>query len=95
MLSKSINHFIDGLPESADDSGIIKTIIALGHGLDCTVLAEGVETPAQAQWLAENNCHYATGYFFARPMPGKKLEEWLLTSGHLEHAGMALLSNKA
>lgn len=72
--------FIDGIPANSEDCGIVKTIIALGDGLDCDVLAEGVETPEQAQWLAENGCGYATGYLFARPMPAAKLEAWLLES---------------
>ncbi len=72
--------FVAGLPDDIDDCGIVKAIVALGLGLDCVVLAEGVETPVQADWLAKNNCFYATGYLYAKPMPAAEFEAWLIAS---------------
>jgi len=39
-----------------------------------------VESAVQAAWLVENGCRYATGYFYARPMPVREFEEWLSRS---------------
>ena len=47
----------------------MRTIIELGHDLGLVVVAEGVETEAQRDCLAEMDCDFAQGYFFARPMP--------------------------
>ena len=38
-----------------------------------TVLAEGVETPEQAQWLTESGCDYLQGFYFSRPIPKKRI----------------------
>ena len=48
---------------------IVATIIALGRVLNLTVIAEGVETAAQLDFLKERACNEMQGYFFARPMP--------------------------
>lgn len=69
--------FIDGLPDDSDNSGIVRGIVALGRGLGCQVLAEGVESAGQAAWLGENACDSATGYHYARPMTAAQFERWL------------------
>ncbi|GAC1309165.1 MAG: hypothetical protein NVSMB21_15370 [Vulcanimicrobiaceae bacterium] len=72
--------FVDGLPENGDDRGIVQGIVALGAALDCTVLAEGVETVAQARWLATNGCRYGTGFLYARPMDADRFATWMRDS---------------
>ncbi|MCM1984804.1 EAL domain-containing protein [Lyngbya confervoides] len=54
-----------GHPDSRE---IVKTIVTLAHNLGLDVVAEGVETQAQAQLLKAMGCEYAQGYHFARPM---------------------------
>ncbi len=54
-----------GHPESRE---IVKTIIMLAHNLNLDVVAEGIETQAQAQLLKEMNCEYGQGYLYARPV---------------------------
>jgi EAL domain-containing protein (putative c-di-GMP-specific phosphodiesterase class I) len=51
-----------------NDSAIVKTILALGQTLGMKVIAEGVETLAQKEFLMENGCHSFQGYWFSRPV---------------------------
>jgi EAL domain-containing protein (putative c-di-GMP-specific phosphodiesterase class I) len=60
--------FIQDIPCDAAGMEIAAAVIRLGHSLDVDVLAEGVETEAQAEFLARAGCRYAQGYLFARPL---------------------------
>ena len=55
---------------------VMRSIVSLGHDLDLTVVAEGVEGADQARWLAEVGCDEAQGYHFAVPMAPADLEAW-------------------
>ena len=59
--------FVMDADKNSDDAEIVRTILALGKSLKLQVVAEGVETPAQAQLLAEHGCDVFQGYLFARP----------------------------
>ena len=61
--------FIRDIPQSADDMAISAAIIAMGHSMGLSVLAEGVETPAQLAFLQERGCNTYQGYFCSRPLP--------------------------
>ena len=61
--------FVSGLPEDTDDAAITRSIIAMAHSLRLKVLAEGVETDAQLQFLREHGCDEMQGYLRGRPMP--------------------------
>jgi diguanylate cyclase (GGDEF)-like protein len=61
--------FVSRMTEDAGSLEIVHTIVTLAHGLRLGVIAEGVETPDQAEMLREMGCEYAQGYFFARPLP--------------------------
>jgi predicted signal transduction protein with EAL and GGDEF domain len=67
--------FVTGLPASAENASIANAILSLGSALDLTVVAEGVETEAQAQWLREHGCAIAQGYLFSRPVPESRFAE--------------------
>ncbi len=69
--------FVDGLPEDADDVSISATIINLAHSLNMFVVAEGVENKEQLSLLKDLGCDMIQGYYFSRPLPIKKLEEWI------------------
>ena len=69
--------FVSGLPEDPDDAAIARTIISLGKTLGLKVLAEGVETPAQRDFLLREGCDEAQGYLFARPLTAEQLEAML------------------
>ncbi|HET8791174.1 MAG TPA: EAL domain-containing protein [Modicisalibacter sp.] len=61
--------FIAGLPNSAEDRAIIESLLTLCRGFGRVVCAEGIETPAQLDFLRRLNCARAQGYLLARPGP--------------------------
>ena len=60
-----------------NDAAIAKTIVALGHSLGMNVIAEGVETREQRDFLANHGCHAYQGYFFSRPLALAQFENYL------------------
>ncbi|MCB1865260.1 MAG: EAL domain-containing protein [Chromatiales bacterium] len=69
--------FVSNLPESDPDCVIVETVTALGSGLGLEVIAEGVETEAQAAMLTGIGCDALQGYLIARPGPLRSLAPWL------------------
>ena len=65
--------FVRDLPDNQSDCAISNTIIALGLNLNMEVLAEGVETEAQRDFLAASGCQVFQGYLFGKPMSGEDL----------------------
>ncbi len=65
--------FVLHLPDDARDAAIARSIIALGARMGFEVLAEGVETAAQRDFLLAEGCHQAQGYWFGRPRPAEEL----------------------
>ncbi len=61
--------FVRDLTEDSDDAAIVTAIIGLAHNLRLEVIAEGVETAAQLDYLRSQGCDEAQGYFFSRPVP--------------------------
>ncbi|HTV08470.1 MAG TPA: EAL domain-containing protein [Candidatus Aquilonibacter sp.] len=68
--------FVSRCPEDANAASIVRTVIAMAHGLRMDVVAEGVETEEQQRFLAWRRCDQAQGYFYGRPMPLQQLVEW-------------------
>jgi EAL domain-containing protein (putative c-di-GMP-specific phosphodiesterase class I) len=60
--------FIDDLPKNIHDQKVVKAIIALSKSLGYKVIAEGIETEAQEQFLYENQCDIGQGYYFSKPL---------------------------
>lgn len=69
--------FVRDLPMDANDLAIATAIVALGHSLGLTVVAEGVETETQADALLNLGCDIGQGYLYSRPMPAEKVEQYL------------------
>lgn len=67
--------FVRDIEEDLNDRAIIKTISAIAKSLDFNLIAEGVENKEQKELLIELECENFQGYYFAKPMPTKKLEE--------------------
>ncbi len=66
--------FVRNLLSSREDQAICQSVIGLGQALGLRVIAEGVETQEQADWLREHGCDQAQGYLFARPAPSHEIE---------------------
>jgi len=64
--------FIKDLPGDGDDAGITQAIIAVAHSLRLGVIAEGVETAEQLDFLRTNGCDEMQGYLFSRPLPAEQ-----------------------
>lgn len=69
--------FVRDLPHCSRAVAVAKTVLSLGHGLDLTVVAEGVETVEQLEFLREAGCDVAQGYLISRPLPADKFLSWL------------------
>jgi EAL domain-containing protein (putative c-di-GMP-specific phosphodiesterase class I) len=65
--------FVQTLLTQPGDAAVARSVIALGHSLGLTVIAEGVETAEQRNLLAELGCDGFQGYFFGRPSPANDL----------------------
>jgi diguanylate cyclase (GGDEF)-like protein/PAS domain S-box-containing protein len=61
--------FIIGLPYDVQDNAIVKVIVMLAQALNLKVVAEGVETEEQLNFLIENHCDYIQGYYYSKPVP--------------------------
>jgi EAL domain-containing protein (putative c-di-GMP-specific phosphodiesterase class I) len=66
--------FVDGLPEDGDDVAITRTILALAQHMGLEVVAEGVETTCQRDFLIAQNCQAFQGFLFGRPAPVAEFE---------------------
>lgn len=71
--------FMDEIEHSREARAVARAVIALGQALDIAVLAEGIETRAQLDFLIEEGCTYAQGYLLGRPAPLSDLP-WAATA---------------
>jgi EAL domain-containing protein (putative c-di-GMP-specific phosphodiesterase class I) len=71
--------FITELVNVENDAAIARAIINLGHSLNLEVLAEGVETELQKDFIITHGCDYAQGYYFKPPQKAEDLTEFLAT----------------
>jgi diguanylate cyclase (GGDEF)-like protein len=76
-LLKVDRSFVMHADRQEEDAQILKTIVALGRALRLRVVAEGIETAAQAALLGEVGCDQGQGYHFSRPLPAQELSAWL------------------
>ena len=81
--------FIKDIPTEADDMAITKGVIALGHSLRLKVVAEGVETKEQQDFLRSNDCDEMQGYLFSKPLPAEEVTA--LLKGHSPKQNLTVL----
>jgi PAS domain S-box-containing protein/diguanylate cyclase (GGDEF)-like protein len=61
--------FVDGTPHNQKNAALVRAVVGMAHGLGLTVVAEGVETAAQRDFLVDVGCDLLQGFFFSRPVP--------------------------
>ncbi|MEM9266267.1 MAG: EAL domain-containing protein [Cyanobacteria bacterium P01_F01_bin.13] len=69
--------FVQDIPNAPNDMAIAEAIIALGQALDIKIIAEGVETEKQAEFLKMKGCHEAQGYLYSHPLSAAEIEQKL------------------
>jgi diguanylate cyclase (GGDEF)-like protein/PAS domain S-box-containing protein len=69
--------FIKNVASDKDDSVLIKAIIAMAHGLGLQVIAEGVETKEQLQFIQQEQCDLVQGYFYSKPLTAAKFSLYI------------------
>jgi diguanylate cyclase (GGDEF)-like protein len=79
--------FISHLGHGESTTAIVNAIVGLAHNLSMTIVAEGVETEAQAEFLAAIKCDAAQGYFFGRPAPAAVAAKYLQPSYGFQQLG--------
>jgi len=75
--------FIKGISSNSNDAKVVSASIALGRYLEKTLVAEGVESQDQYDFLAHHRCEEMQGYFFSRPLPPAEFERWCVMSDRL------------
>ena len=77
--------FVADVLTDPNDAAIARTIVALGQSMGLSVMAEGVETEAQRDFLLQNGCHAYQGYLFSRPLAIEQFDAFLAgrTPAHL------------
>jgi EAL domain-containing protein (putative c-di-GMP-specific phosphodiesterase class I)/ActR/RegA family two-component response regulator len=76
--------FIDHVISDPNDAVIVQATIAMAHSIGLTVIAEGVETQAQASYLRTLHCDQIQGYYFSRPLPVAEVSKLLHSSARLD-----------
>ena len=69
--------FVGKVTDDEGDAAIVRSLIAMAHNLNLEVIAEGVETTAQAAFLLNHKCEEAQGYLYAKPLPAFEFEAYL------------------
>lgn len=75
--------FVQNLEDSQEDRAIARTIIELGRGLGLKVLAEGVETAGQKEFIYSSGCELMQGYLFSKPVRAEDVELLLKNQAHM------------
>ena len=73
--------FVTGLPRNENDAVLARAIIAMARSLGVEIIAEGIETPEQRDFLREAGCQVGQGYLFSRPKPPDEIRAFMKGGG--------------
>jgi diguanylate cyclase (GGDEF)-like protein/PAS domain S-box-containing protein len=73
--------FVDDIIYHSNQGMMVKTIIDMGLNLQFNVIAEGIETEEQVNFLKQNECEIGQGYYFSQPLSADRMKEFLLKNG--------------
>jgi len=68
---------LQDIPGDIDDESIVSAVIHIAKSLNLNIIAEGVETSPQQDFLLEHGCMHAQGYLYTRPMPKNRFEYYI------------------
>lgn len=74
--------FVRTLPEDKHSAAVVQAVVTLSESLGKTIVAEGIETPQQAAYLAKAGCHIGQGYYYGKPVPGEEIAVKLANFDH-------------
>ncbi|MBX3115645.1 MAG: EAL domain-containing protein [Fimbriimonadaceae bacterium] len=78
--------FISNVLQDEDTRALVRAITGLADDLSISVVAEGVETSEQRDYLSSVNCRYGQGYLFCRPQSSEDIETFIRSSSHAHHS---------
>jgi EAL domain-containing protein (putative c-di-GMP-specific phosphodiesterase class I) len=78
--------FVSEIGVNSKGMQILKSIVELAHALDLSVIAEGVETEQQRDFLKQLSCSAAQGYLFGKAIPAKNVQEFIMNARRIRGA---------
>jgi diguanylate cyclase (GGDEF)-like protein/PAS domain S-box-containing protein len=69
--------FVRRMFTTSNDEAVVSTVIAMGHGLNMELVAEGVETVEQLRFLGNKGCQIVQGFLFSRPLPAPQFDQFV------------------
>ena len=90
---KIAQKFIDGIPDNPGDVAIVRATLGLARELGIEVIAEGVETATQADFLVAAGCRFVQGYYFSKPLTSDVVTA-LLRTGRVSLRGAAAIADE-
>ncbi|MEM1317977.1 MAG: EAL domain-containing protein, partial [Pseudomonadota bacterium] len=73
--------FVDGVNKNHANATMVAAVTAMAHSLGVTIVAEGVETQEELDFLRHIRCDDIQGYFISKPIPAQAMQDWMITKG--------------